>query len=84
MAIGDELLRQDPSAVAQRGATAADGRTMPRKNRAGGLPSPENTWASCQRQVRDTKVANDVFTVTRPLLHPPVSTAASNGAPGVL
>jgi len=66
MAIGDELLRQDLDGNCY---VAADGCCYTGWWRAKTVLvactiAAENTWASCQRQVRDTKVADDVFTVT--------------------
>jgi len=71
MAIGDELLRQD-----RRRDGVADGHPAERWRAksalvAGtigqrGIPGRPGCW-----QVRDTKVANDVFTMTRSPLHRP-------------
>lgn len=65
--IGDELLRRD---LDNNCCVAADGCCYTGRWRAKTVLvacaiATENTWASCQRQVRDTKVVDDVFTVTR-------------------
>lgn len=61
----DELLRQQPIVQPPVTGALSMGALDDAAQKRSRLPSAENTSAFWQRQVRDTKVAGDVFTVTR-------------------